>query len=278
VRKELKAIWELTRLEHGIMIALAIFVGFLIAQKVILEKFLFSFLTAILLESSTFALNDYYDYDIDVKNKRIDRPLVRGDLPRHLALYVFITLFPLGIICSFFINFTCFLIALCTAFLAFFYDLFLKRIKIVGNFFIAYCMAIPFIFGGAAVLEFSPPILIVALIAFLAGLGREIMKDVMDIKGDREKGVKSFPLYIGIRNSNLLSASFYILAIAFSFIPFFYHKNLFYLLVILVADSILFRTALHLILSKEIDLYHHRRTTLIALFIGILAFLIGAFS
>ena len=97
--KKFKAVWDLMRLEHGVMIAIAILVGSLIASRnlPIIDKFIFTFFTALFLEASTFALNDYYDYDIDIKNKREDRPLVRGDISKNSALYLFILFFPLGI-------------------------------------------------------------------------------------------------------------------------------------------------------------------------------------
>jgi geranylgeranylglycerol-phosphate geranylgeranyltransferase len=291
--KKLRAIWELMRLEHGLMIAIAIVVGSLIAQKELLafDRFILAFFTALFLEGSTFALNDYYDYDIDIRNRREDRPLVRGDLSRRSALYVFAFFFPLGIICPYFINFSCFVIALVTAFFAVFYDVVLKKVKLLGNFFIAYFMAVPFIFGGAAVtkgnffaVNLSPVIFIVAVIAFLAGVGREIMKDVIDFKGDKKEGVMSFPVCIGVRNSNYLSSFFYFVAVILGFIPFFvssygfYYLNYRYLVVILAADVLLLSTCLQLIFNSEIDLKRHRRFTLVALFIGLLAFLVGAFS
>ena len=291
--KKIKAIWQLMRLEHGLMIAIAILVGSLIANKSfpVFEKFILAFFTALFLEASTFALNDYYDLEIDKKNKRSDRPLVRGDLSPKSALYLFSVFFPLGIICSYFVNITCFIIALITAVFALFYDIKLKKIKLIGNFFIAYTMAIPFVYGGAAVLKentfiinISPVIFIVALIAFLAGSGREIMKDVMDFKGDKEKGVKSFPKYIGIRSSNMLSSFFFILAIILSFIPFlmsnygFYYRNHYYLLLILITDTILLGISINLIFKKKVNMEFYRKITLIALFVGLLAFLIGVFT
>ncbi len=290
--KKIKAIWQLMRLEHGFMIAIAILVGSFIASKSfpVFEKFIFTFFTALFLEASTFALNDYYDLEIDKKNKRIDRPLVRGDLSPKSALYLFTLFFPIGIICSYFVNIPCFIIALITAIFAVFYDVKLKKIKLLGNFFIAYTMAIPFIFGGVAVIKENtfifnlfPAIFIVAFIAFLAGSGREIMKDVMDFKGDTEKGVKSFPKYIGIRKSNIISALFFILAIILSFLPFlisdygFYYRNYYYLLLILITDAILLVISINLIFKKKINMKFYRKFTLIALFIGLLAFLIGAF-
>jgi len=295
--KKLKAIWQLMRLEHGIMIAIAILIGSLIALKgeafPPLDKFVLTFFTALFLEASTFALNDYYDLDIDKKNKRTDRPLVRGDLSPKTALYLFLVLFPIGLVCSFFVNITCFAIALITALLAILYNAKLKKIKLLGNFYIAYVMAIPFVFGGASVIEgntlffeIHPAIYIVALIAFMAGSGREIMKDVMDFKGDKEKGVKSFPRYIGIRKSNILAAFFYILAVALSFIPFFisrydiYYLNYYYLFPVLITDTMLLSTSLQLFFKKKITQTHmriYRKSTLLAIFIGLLAFLLGAF-
>ncbi len=289
--KKIKAIWELMRLEHGVMIAIAILIGSLIALKgqglPSFDKFILTFFTALFLEASTFALNDYCDLEIDKRNKREDRPLVRGDLSPKSALYLFFIFFPLGIICSYFVNLACFIIALITALLAILYDTKMKKIKLIGNFYIAYIMAIPFIFGGVAVIEGStlqfeihPAIYVIALIAFLAGSGREIMKDVMDFQGDKEKGVKSFPKYIGSRKSNILAAFFYIIAIALSFLPFFmetfeiYYLNYYYLALVFVTDTMLLSASIHLIIKKKPHLKLYRKFTLIAIFIGLLAFLL----
>jgi len=289
--KKIKAIWELMRLEHGVMIAIAIFIGSLIALKgeglPTLDKFALTFFTALFLEASTFALNDYYDLEIDKKNKRTDRPLVRGDLSPKSALILFYIFFPLGIICSYFVNIACFLIALITGLLAILYDVKLKKIKLLGNFYISYVMAIPFIFGGAAVVakdallfQIPPSIYIIALIAFLTGSGREIMKDVMDFSGDQLKGIKSFPKYIGKRMSNAVAAIFYIIAIVISFLPFFiktfeiYYLNYTYLSLVFITDTMLLSTSIHLFIKKEPRLNIYRKFTLLAIFIGLLAFLV----
>jgi len=281
------------RLEHGLMLIIAILIGSIIGLEgerfPVFDKFIFTFFTALFLEASTFALNDYFDLEIDVKNKRFDRPLVCGAVSPKTALILFFMLFPLGILSSFFVNYTCFTIAVVTGFLAIVYDVYLKRVKLVGNFYIAYTMAIPFVFGGAAVVSdasFSfavhPAIYIVACIAFLAGSGREIMKDVMDFEGDTIKGVLSFPKYIGVRWSNSVSAVFYLVAIVLSFIPFFqgfyemYFLNYYYLFLVLICDSLLLSTAFNLLVRKNVHMKLYRRLTLVALFIGLLAFLIGA--
>ncbi|MFO8078006.1 MAG: UbiA family prenyltransferase [Thermoplasmatota archaeon] len=289
--KTIKAIWELMRLEHGVMLALGIFIGSLIASQnetfPPLQNIILTFFTALFLEASTFSLNDYFDVEIDKQNNRVDRPLARGDLSPRTALYLFFLLFPLGILCSYFVNFTCFLIALVTALFAIFYDVYLKKIKLLSNFYIAYVMAIPFVFGAAAVdssaTAIDPGVLMVAAIAFLAGSGREIMKDVMDFTGDQAGGVKSFPLYIGIQKSNIVASLFYFIAVILSFLPFFstdfplYYQNMVYLGFILITDFLLVFTSFQLLLNKNIDMSQYRKISLAAIFVGLLGFFLGAF-
>lgn len=297
--KKLKAIWELMRLEHGVMLFLAILIGSLISQQTLynnlnlpIVKIVLTFFTALFLEASTFALNDYFDLEIDRINKRTDRPLVRGDLSAKTALNIFYLLFPLGIICSYFVNTSCFLIALITALISVLYDAKMKKIKLIGNFYIAYIMAIPFVFGGVTVLEndafslgaINPVIYVIALIAFLAGAGREIMKDVMDYEGDKIQGVKSFPRYIGFRASNGVASLFYLCAIALSFLPFFlagfgvYYRNIIYFILVLITDTMLLSTCLQLLFKKQPNMKFYRKYTLVAIFIGLLSFLVGAFT
>lgn len=296
--KKLRAIWELMRLEHGVMLFLAILVGSLISQKTLFDNLdlpimsiFLTFFTALFLEASTFALNDYYDLEIDRINKRTDRPLVRGDLSPKTALNIFYLLFPLGLICAYFVNMTCFLIALITALISVMYDVKMKKIKLIGNFYIAYIMAIPFVFGGATVLgnnafslgSINPVIYVIALIAFLAGAGREIMKDVMDFEGDRRQGVKSFPWYIGMRASNGVASLFYLCAIGLSFLPYFsadfgvYYQNISYFILVFITDTMLLSTCLQLLLKRQPSMKFLRKYTLVAIFFGLLAFLVGAF-
>ena len=282
--KVIKALWELTRLEHGIMIIIAILVGYFIANQSIylnITKIVFAFLTGLLLEASTFALNDYFDLEIDRKNNRTDRPLVRGDLKPKTALMVFFILFPLGVISSFMVNMYCFFIALITAFFAVLYDAKMKKIKLIGNAYIAYIMVIPFVFGAVAASSTIPTtIWILVSMAFLSGIGREIMKDIMDLKGDKEQGVKSLPMYVGERGSYIVISLLYITAVLLSFVPFLletpYYRDIFYLGIVIIADIIFVIIAAGLIIKKHPDVKSYRKATLIAMLFGLIAFLVGS--
>ncbi|MEM3421286.1 MAG: UbiA family prenyltransferase [Candidatus Hadarchaeum sp.] len=281
-----KALYDLMRLDHGVMLFVAVLIGALIANSGYLPnltKLVFSFLTALFLEASTFALNDYVDLEIDRKNKRMDRPLVRGDLQPRVALVIFYLLFPLGILVSFLVNLQCFAIAIATGAFAILYDLRLKKTKVLGNLYIAYIMAVPFLFGAAVVSPTIPTaVWILSLIAFLAGEGREIMKDTMDVAGDRSKGVKSLPLYIGEKNACRIAAVFYLIAVALSFVPFWlkstsYYGNFLYLFLVCLTDIFFIYIAAAIAFRKNPPLARYRKMTLVSMIIGLLAFLIGAF-
>jgi len=285
--KKARALWELMRLEHGLMLIVAIFIGALIAGRGLppADKTLFAFLTALFLQAATFALNDYYDLEVDRLNRRMDRPLVRGDLSPKAALGVYFLLLPAGIITGALVNTTCLIIALLNALLASLYDVKLKEFKIVGNFYIAFAMAIPFLFGATAVSREIPPVIyLLAAVAFLAGAGREIMKDVQDVEGDKARGTRSFPTYLGSRGACALAALFYLIAVFLSIIPFIhqvdedYYRDPFYLVAVLVTDAVLIYVAGKLLQKPlSVGLERYRKVTLAALGMGLLAFLIGAF-
>lgn len=285
--KKARALWELMRLEHGLMLMVAIFIGALIAGKGIPpgDKITFAFLTAIFLQASTFALNDYYDLEVDRANRRADRPLVRGDLSPKTALWVYLLLLPAGIVMGALVNTACFIIALTNALLGTLYDVKLKEIKMAGNFYVAFTMAVPFLFGATAVSENIPPsIVFLASMAFLAGAGREIMKDVQDMEGDAARGTRSFPTYLGERGASALAALFYLTAVSLSVILFAhpvdgnYYRDPLYLLAVLLTDALLIYVAVRLLQGAVPgDLERFRKLTLAALGMGLLAFLVGAF-
>lgn len=285
--KRLKAIWELMRLEHGVMLFVAVFVGAVVAYGGIpgdSAKLVLAFLTALFLEAGTFSLNDYFDLEIDRKNNRMDRPLVRGDVQPRTAVVVFALLFPVGVFFAFLVNLECFMIAFVTGLFAVAYDVGLKRVKQVGNIYIAYTMAIPFVFGAVAVSSDVPFVVwILAFIAFLAGWGREIMKDVMDMEGDMEEGVRSIPMYVGEKNACRLTAVFYLSAVVLSFVPFvllrgsMYYGDLVYFCLIVLTDAVFLVIVFNLLMGDKPSLRRYRWLTLLAMVFGLMAFLGGAF-
>jgi len=74
---------KLFRIEHGIMLSFATFIALKIlsnTSKIDENKLIFALLVPLFIELGAFALNDFFDIETDKKNKRYDRPLVKGSI------------------------------------------------------------------------------------------------------------------------------------------------------------------------------------------------------
>jgi len=131
--------------------------------------------------------------------------------------------------------------------LLWFYSLKLKKKVIIGNIVIAIMTGIIplltvifFKVSNESNSEFSPYhadtwsvfinynlIYLVAVCAFFLNLSREIIKDIQDMKGDKEIQVKSLPMVIGEQKAYWLAAAIAQLSGIFCLIAFLYFKSTF---------------------------------------------------
>ena len=282
--RSIKAIWDLLRLEHGFMYALGVVVGIVVSSGLDFnfEHAFFGILTAIFCQASAFALNDYLDYEVDLANRRFDRPLVRGDLSRNSALLIGIVLAPLGFLSAYAISLNAFLLAFAITLLGYIYNVKLKEFGLLGNLYIAFSMCAPFIFGSVvATNAITPQIAILSLIAFLSGVAREIMKGIEDVEGDALRNVRTVARVKGVEFASKLSASLFLVAVALSFVPFLYLQgykfDMKYLLPVTVTDVMLVKISLEILRKHEPeDIRRFRKQTLVALLFGLIGFLLGA--
>ncbi len=244
---------------------------------------LLGFITALALQASAFALNDYLDYEVDVANERFDRPLVRGDLSKRAAILLCALTFPVGIIAAYLISVPALIFAFLITLAGYAYDLKLKEFGIVGNLYIAFSMAAPFLFGGIiATGTIVASTALLSAIAFLSGFGREIMKGIEDIEGDALRDVKTVARTAGAKIAAKLAAAFYVVAVAISPLPVLLLKNYWmdpkYIIPVAVTDVTLLYVSAKLIKdhSKE-AIKKYRKQTLIAMMFGLIGFLAGAF-
>jgi geranylgeranylglycerol-phosphate geranylgeranyltransferase len=96
-----------------------------------------------------------------------------------------------------------FLLVLFTLILLFLYAFYFKR-TMAGNGVVALIAGLSFILGGWT--AGNNLCLIPFGFAILIHLSREIVKDVMDIDGDRAGGIRSLPIRFGVRPALILSA------------------------------------------------------------------------
>ena len=281
VKMRISSFWKLTRLEHGIMYGVGVLVGMLVAGGLNLtfwQKAVFGFSTALLIEAGTFALNDYCDYESDVANERYDRPLVSGELSPNVALYTAAVATTLGVLAAAPLGALCFGVAAALAALGIAYDIWLKKLGVVGNLYIGFTMAVPFLFGALIVGVVNEAVLTLFAISLLAGVGREIMKGVMDVRGDALRGVRTVALRHGETAARRSAAALFLAATALSPLPFFaaepYRMNLAYLVPLIFADAAFAHASLVLLRGESVQKL--RRETLLATLLGLLAFLSGA--
>ncbi|WP_456369336.1 UbiA family prenyltransferase [Geoglobus sp.] len=278
--KKLRAIWEVTRLEHGFIYGLGVVAGVFISLGYLdLRLSIFGFLTALFLQASAFALNDYYDYEVDVANRRVDRPLVRGDLSRGEALLVAVLFALPGFAFALYISFTAFILALAITLFGYAYDVKLKEYGLAGNIYIAFSMAAPFVFGAIVAGNVNLEVCVLSLIAFLSGLAREIMKGIEDVEGDALRDVKTVARVHGTEVAARVSGVLFVLAVMMSLlvltIP--EYLDLKYIVPVSVTDYILLSTSRKLLKGVEREeIGRLRRNTMLALAVGLLAFLLGS--
>jgi geranylgeranylglycerol-phosphate geranylgeranyltransferase len=270
---------KLTRIEHAVMLALAV----LIAEIIILGELppasliiIMSLLVPVFSEMGSFALNDYFDIETDKLNKK-DRPLVNGTISPKFALNLSVITLMISTVMAYFINLEVFVIALIFNIVAILYNWKLKDLPLVGNIYIAFTMAIPFIFGNFVISNtLSELALVLAGLGFVAGLAREIIKSVQDMDGDiKARGSKTLPVIIGKKKSVLIACALYISFIPLTVIPFYIglKTSILPLILIAVADVMILKICIR---SLSGNYKFARNMSLIAFLIGLIGLLFAA--
>jgi geranylgeranylglycerol-phosphate geranylgeranyltransferase len=162
------------------------------------------------------ALNDFYDRELDRK-AHPERPIPSGKVSAKGAWGYARALFIIGIVCSLFINWLCFLFAVFNSLCLLYYESSLKAKGFIGNITISYLTASVFLFGGASVFSIRM-VVVLFLLAFLANIGREVTKDIQDMEADR-RFRRTLPMTKGTGYAASMAVSMAALAVALSSLP-----------------------------------------------------------
>lgn len=182
--------------------------------------------STVLIAAAGYIINDYFDLKTDLIN-RPDTVVVDKMIKRRVAiiLHISFTLFGLilGVYCALkagYLRLAIFHIA--AAVLLWFYSTNFKKQLLIGNIVVSFLTAaiifIPFVYElglmqhnhpGFAdgnwnlILSCFKATLIFSLFAFITSMAREIIKDMEDMKGDRETGGFTMPIYWGMHASKI---------------------------------------------------------------------------
>ncbi len=221
------------------------------------------------------ALNDIFDRETDRINHP-DRPLASGRLTLGAARIFAASTFALAALFALFINRPALGIVGLNVLLMVSYEAWLKARGAAGNLVIAYLVGSLFLFAGVSVFQtaFDPLIRtgILAALAFLATLGREITKDIEDIRGDVDR--RTLPQQIGAKRAGIVAAFVLVLCVALSALPLYLRVlGIGYAILVVPADGMFIYAALHSAANPA----RSQRVTKYAMIVALAAFLAGAF-
>jgi len=237
-----KAYFQLIRIHNVVGSAISAFMGFVVASNWSINpiKLVVSMLVVALVAAGGYVINDIYDIEIDRINKPY-RPLPSGKISIRKAFIITWSTFIIGALFSAILGVYPFILALVTIILLVFYAKKLKKEGIVGNFVVALTSALSAFYGGLAYFNgnWFYRVIIPTLFIFFFTLSREFIKGIEDVIGDKENGVKTLAVKLGITRTWTISKIILLLLLITSPIPFFLGFSIIYLLGIISLDSIL---------------------------------------
>ena len=271
---------RLARIVNSVMVGFAVLVGLSIVAGVAgwrpeRETLLLAFLTGTLVSSSSMILNDIVDIEIDRINL-IPRPLVTGELTLRTAWACFALSSLGGLVSAWLLGPAPFLVALLVWLLGVVYDLYGKRSGFPGNVMVALATSAPFPFAMSVAGCICSEVLVFWAIVFLTVLAREVAKDIADVEGDRAAGARTLPVILGPRAAARVAAAFYMLAVSMSPLPLLWARvnHLVYIPLVAVVDVILVAESLRILRRHDrSSIITHKRNVLIAMLIGLVAFI-----
>ncbi|MEM7824084.1 MAG: UbiA family prenyltransferase [Candidatus Aenigmatarchaeota archaeon] len=216
-------------------------------------------------------INDIFDYEIDKVN-RPQRLLPSGKISLKSAkIYAALLLVASIAFALVFLNKAQLVLVLFNIGIAFLYSWRLKALPLLGNLCPSWLAASSFLFGALFV-GIGPTIILLFLMAFFANIGREIVKAIEDMPGDKRAGYRTLPLVVGKNFSTGLAIIFVVFAVLLSPLPWLFGLlSIYYLYTVFIADLIFAAACWRAIM----DARKGQMLMKVAMFVAILAFLSG---
>jgi 4-hydroxybenzoate polyprenyltransferase len=199
------------------------FISFILHNELVpIEGILIGIMVPFLLIAGTHVINDYFDYENDLLNKRLDRPLVRGSVSTRTALALALSFYIIALAITIIESLLWIPIHFIIASVLFIilgigYNFGIKKYGFLGNIWVSMGYIMPFLMGTFIVGLVNEWVIInvavLCLFIFFLALGREVLKDIMDIEGDEMTGKRSIAVVLGAHWAARISGLIYILSI-----------------------------------------------------------------
>lgn len=182
-------------------------------------------LTIAIIAATGYWINDVHDFRIDRVNKP-SKTVVNALLSVKKVLTVYfltnmgILLFSLTYLGWYLGKFNITFINFVSVILLFIYASWLKRVSVAGNLVIAFMVALVLILAYYLLGDINLSLIWAIVFAFEITLIREITKDVQDIKGDLQFGLRTLPIQIGMRHTKQVLLVLYVIFLMSTYLPF----------------------------------------------------------
>lgn len=184
-------------------------------------------------------INDYFDREIDRVNAP-DRPIPRGAVSPQTALWTSLVVFAGALLLTLTLPVIAIVIAVVNLIALISYTSVFKGTPGAGNIVVGLLVGSTFPFGAAAGGGIDPTIGVLFVLAAVATITREIIKDVEDIAGDRAEGLQTLPVVVGKPRALWIGTGLLVGAIAMSPLPYLIGEfGWLYLVVLLPAISVM---------------------------------------
>ncbi|MFB6149410.1 MAG: geranylgeranylglycerol-phosphate geranylgeranyltransferase [Halobacteriales archaeon] len=274
-RDALHGFLELTRPVNGFVAGVLTFIGAFVASGALANPRLTiaAVIATWLATAAGNAINDYFDRDIDDINAP-DRPIPRGAVSPRDSLFFSLILFAGAVAVALTLPILAIAIAGINLVALVAYTELFKGLPGAGNAVVAYLGGSTFLFGAAAV--GSPRAgAVLFVLAALSTFSREVIKDIEDIEGDREEGLRTLPIVIGERRALAVALVVLLFAVVASPLP--YLWDIFgavYLIVVAPADLLMLGASLMAVEDPSAG----QRYLKYGMFLAALAFVVGRFA
>lgn len=254
-------------------------------------------LSTVLLAAAGYVINNIFDVASDTINKPNDVVIGKG-ISEAQAHNIYFGLNITGVAIGFYLSNVIMRPGFATIFiliasLLYFYSTTLKQIMLLGNFVVAFLLALSVIIIGvfdifpatnadnqAQMASLFSILIDYALFAFMINFIREIVKDIEDVNGDYNQGMNTLPIAIGISRTAKIALGLAIIPFILSLLyinKYFVENDL--LIVTLYAFAFVLAPLLYFIVkifsAKSQKDFHHLSTVLkLILLFGIFSILV----
>lgn len=233
-------------------------------------------LSGTLIGGAANVINDVMDVEIDRINKP-KRPLVSGVITEDQAKRYWAMLNIAAVALAFALSLEAFLMAVAAVPLMYAYSVYFKRMVFIGNLVVCLVISGGFVFGALAVGNLSG-VWFPVIFSFLFNMGREILKDLEDTKGDQAAGAETLAIRLGTTGTLRVVTLMFSVLILVSLVPYvmgIYGKWYLFSVMILCNSIVLFVIIRAWQVQTKENFYKLNTILKVAMLTGIISIAVG---